>query len=134
MQNRSRPPQQSSREFQRRVRPLWERYLESGEATELNELILDSIVRDCGHAHPWRHRICDVILDEVAYRVGRCVPCNEELTFTPIDRALEEPGVPYALTGADLRSWVEAESARPSRDAIDWTALLRSPPQSRDRP
>ena len=85
------------------LKHLWERYLEtSSESSELLKF-LDAnpqATHSCEHQHPYLHRIQDVDLNGCAFRVLRCVLCNEDLYFEPLDsRAIDVEAVPYRLRG-----------------------------------
>jgi hypothetical protein len=104
------------------LRIRWEIYLVAGNSHPLLVFLgqYPQAAARCAHAYPYEHRITDVVLGDRAYRVGRCVLCNERLTFAPI--ALEvacpgETGVPYRLQGGALRNWVtQREKAAQSLD------------------
>jgi hypothetical protein len=107
------------------LRLIWEQYLLDGEPTPLLAFIEahPESMTACSHEYPHMHRICDIILNEKAFRVTRCVSCGEELSFPPITSDIAQcggSGVPYWLSGAKLSQWVEDVTSHDPEEAADW--------------
>jgi hypothetical protein len=110
------------------LRPRWEIYLTSRNARPLLAFLREhpQVAVPCPHAYPYDHHISDVVLEGQAYRVRRCVRCNERLTFTAIEPQLarpDEPGVSYFLQGPALSLWAERTAKSLSRKSVDWTCV-----------
>ena len=113
------------------LRPRWEIYLASGNSRTLLAFLGEhpEVGIPCPHRYPHDHRIADVVLRGQAYRVRRCVKCDERLTFTPIDKRFarpDEPGVAYRLQGWALREWAEREADLPSQNPVDWRPVKQA--------
>jgi hypothetical protein len=119
--------------WREQLRLVWEQYLSGGDGSALHAFIEahPKSMTDCGHEYPYLHRVCDVRLGGRPFRVGRCITCGEELSFTPVNECLARvgvAGVPYWLSGAKLAQWVEQEvnggpDWKPAR-AVDWKRYL----------
>ena len=109
-------------------RPAWERFLVDGDAAALLAAVRAKPprARPFDAEYPALHRIRDVELDGVAYRVTRLLDADdgeERLFIEPTDVPdYAHGGVPYWLQGEALRRWVLGEEASPSKDVVDWEA------------
>jgi hypothetical protein len=106
------------------LRSRWEIYLASGNARPLLAFLREhpEVRVPCTHPYPFDHCVGDVVLERQAYRVRRCVQCDERLTFTPFDQRFtkpDEPGITYWLQGRALREWADRLADLPSHPA-DW--------------
>lgn len=107
------------------LRVLWEQYTRDGNPVELLRFIREhpGVTTTSGQQYPRLHRICDVILEGQAYRLLRHAHWIEYLILKPIPRGIadpDRPGVPYWLTGAQLRRWVQDELTSPTKAPTDW--------------
>ncbi|HEX8915684.1 MAG TPA: hypothetical protein VF796_25240 [Humisphaera sp.] len=102
-----------------KLKTAWEAYLRDADPATLAEAVAaDADARaPCDHPFPWAHRLSDVTLHGTPYRVMRCAACDEALFFFPIppDRAGGESGVPYWVTGRQLRRWADDRAEQDRR-------------------
>ena len=73
---------------------------------------------------PIAHRICDVNLNDVGYRIVRVVDVDDRSTRLFIYQTeipnFKSSGVPYALQGDALFQWVMDELENPTEWEVDW--------------
>ncbi len=72
---------------------------------------------------PIAHRICDVCLGGVGYRVVRVYDRGDDSTklfiYPTKVPSYDRPGIPFERRGAALREWVEEELARQASENDD---------------
>lgn len=105
-----------------RVRDVLLRYLDSHDAIELVELVSahpEIISMNYGD-YPDVHRMMDLMINGVNFRVCRQISKKENITLTPVGEISNVPGVPLWLTGEKLILWAKREEESPSDGPIDW--------------
>ena len=108
--------------LQSKLKGMLKDFFKSGDASNL-ELLVEShpelIAKNFGD-YPDFHRVVDVQIGDKHYRICRQISAGESLTFSPIDKARDEPGVPIWLEGEKLKAWAHDEVENPSDDPTDW--------------
>ena len=107
----------------------FERFLSDGD-----QAALLAAVREFGGRAPSKdldspvaHRICDVQLDGLGFRVVRVADPDDRTTklyIYPTDSpSFTQPGVPFRLQGEALWRWVEDELRSPADvdEQVDWS-------------
>jgi hypothetical protein len=109
--------------IQSQIKDALFRYLESGDLTELGNLLIScpEIISVNHGEYPDVHRLMDFQLGRKSFRVCRQISQGENITLTPLDDPSDTPGVPLWLTGEKLMLWAAHEKENPSDGPTDWS-------------
>lgn len=104
------------------VRQALFRYIESGDVSELREILVShpNLVSGGAGDYPDVHRLMDVVIDGSGFRVCRRISEGESICFAPINDISNVPGVPLWLTGERLTLWAAQEEENPADSPFDW--------------
>lgn len=109
------------------IKRAWEQFLRDGDEGAL-KLIADQSVSLAlpDEEYPALHRITDIVLKGVGYRVLRHADSEsgtESLFIVPQSiPIISDPGVPYWLSGARLFKWIADEIKEPAKGPRNWDA------------
>ncbi len=110
------------------LKTAWECYLDDNDAPAFRAAIAEygEVQPPLTAEYPELHRVADVVLDGHGFRIVRYVHGDAETLFVVSHSATDphEQGVPYSLSGLQLRRWIEDESRNPSKDPTDWDSYL----------
>ncbi len=97
-------------------------FLDSGDESVMQSIIANhpEIVTSSYGDYPDTHRVVDVCIGNKHYRVCRQISTGENLTFSLIDEAMDDPGVPLWLDGEKLIAWAKSEEENPSDEPTNW--------------
>jgi hypothetical protein len=121
------------------VKPLaaadWERFLAENDQDALLTRIREapSLDSPLEEDFPYHHRICDINLRGIAFRITRLVEleiARERLFAQTTDVPnYESIGVPYWLQGPPLLEWIRDEVEAPSKSEVSWASYGNDLPE-----